>query len=139
MMMSREKARDFRGTMAKLVSYLGDWFNLLASAALITALTGSGTAISWLFLARFLPLFFVSPLAGVVADLDVDAGDRSAGRAHAFRARPVEHVVLRGQHRQDRPGLRLSVGLDELDAGQRRHRAAEHALRHRRCAVEHET
>lgn len=51
-----------------MVSYLGDWFNLLASAALIASLTGSGTAISYLFLARFLPLFFVSPIAGVVAD-----------------------------------------------------------------------
>ena len=61
--------RNYRNLwLAKLVSYLGDWFNLLASAALITTLTGSGTAISWLFLARFLPLFFVSPLAGVVAD-----------------------------------------------------------------------
>ena len=54
--------------LAKMVSYLGDWFNLLASAALIASLTGSGTAISYLFLARFLPLFFVSPVAGVVAD-----------------------------------------------------------------------
>ncbi len=61
--------RNYRNLwLAKLVSYLGDWFNLLASAALITNLTGSGTAISWLFLARFLPLFFVSPFAGVVAD-----------------------------------------------------------------------
>ena len=54
--------------LAKMVSYLGDWFNLLASATLIATLTGSGTAISYLFLARFLPLFFVSPVAGVVAD-----------------------------------------------------------------------
>jgi MFS family permease len=54
--------------LAKMVSYLGDWFNLLASATLIASLTGSGTAISFLFLARFLPLFFVSPVAGVVAD-----------------------------------------------------------------------
>ncbi len=54
--------------LAKMISYLGDWFNLLASATLIASLTGSGTAISYLFLARFLPLFFVSPVAGVVAD-----------------------------------------------------------------------
>ncbi len=54
--------------LAKLISFLGDWFNLLASAALITQLTGSGTAISGLFLARFLPLFLMSPVAGVVAD-----------------------------------------------------------------------
>jgi MFS family permease len=47
---------------------LGDWFNLLASAALITQLTGAGTALSYLFLARLLPFFFMSPIAGVFAD-----------------------------------------------------------------------
>ncbi len=35
---------------------------------MIASLTGSGAAISYLFLARFLPLFFASPVAGVVAD-----------------------------------------------------------------------
>lgn len=54
--------------LGNVVSLLGDWFNLLASAELITNLTSSGVAISSLFLARFLPLFFVSPLAGVLAD-----------------------------------------------------------------------
>jgi MFS family permease len=54
--------------LGNVISLLGDWFNLLASAELITNLTSSGVAISSLFLARFLPLFFVSPLAGVVAD-----------------------------------------------------------------------
>ena len=51
-----------------VVSLLGDWFTLIASAALITELTNSGVAISYLFLARFLPLFLFSPLAGVLAD-----------------------------------------------------------------------
>ncbi len=54
--------------LGSLVSQLGDWFNLLASAALIAKLTDSGAAISLLFLARFLPLFLFSPLAGVLAD-----------------------------------------------------------------------
>lgn len=54
--------------LGNVVSLLGDWFNLLASADLISDLTNSGVAISYLFLARFLPLFFVSPLAGVIAD-----------------------------------------------------------------------
>ncbi|MBW7881334.1 MAG: MFS transporter [Caldilineaceae bacterium] len=53
---------------ARVVSNLGDWFNLLASAALITQLTGAGTAISLLFLARFVPLFVMSPFGGVLAD-----------------------------------------------------------------------
>jgi len=61
--------RNFRNLwLAGLISYLGDWFNLLASAALIARLTDSGTAISYLFLARFLPIFLFSPLAGVLAD-----------------------------------------------------------------------
>lgn len=54
--------------LGNVVSQLGDWFNLLASAALITELSGSGVAISYLFLARFLPLFFFSPVAGILAD-----------------------------------------------------------------------
>ena len=47
---------------------LGDWFNLIASAALVTELTSSGVAISYLFLVRFIPQFLFSPIAGVVAD-----------------------------------------------------------------------
>jgi MFS family permease len=60
---------DYRNLwLARVVSNLGDWFNLLASAALITQLTGAGTALSYLFLARLLPFFFMSPIAGVFAD-----------------------------------------------------------------------
>lgn len=51
-----------------IVSQIGDWFNLIASANLIADLTDSGAAISYLFLARFLPLFLFTPLAGVLAD-----------------------------------------------------------------------
>lgn len=53
---------------ATVVSQLGDRFNLLASAELITAISNSGVAISYLFLARFLPLFSFSSFAGVLAD-----------------------------------------------------------------------
>lgn len=62
--------QDYRRLwLGSIVSQLGDWFNLIASAALVANLTGTaGTAISFLFLARFLPLFFFSPLAGVLAD-----------------------------------------------------------------------
>ena len=54
--------------LGSVISQLGDWFNLLASAELISHLTGSGIAISYLFLARFVPLFVFSPIAGVFAD-----------------------------------------------------------------------
>lgn len=61
--------RNYRNLwLGSVVSQLGDWFNLLASAALIANLTSAGTAVSYLFLARFLPLFLFSPLAGVLAD-----------------------------------------------------------------------
>ncbi len=61
--------RNYRNLwLATLVSYAGDWFNLLASAALIARLTNSGTALSLLFVARFLPLFLFSPLGGILAD-----------------------------------------------------------------------
>jgi len=52
----------------QLVSLLGDWFNLIASAILIADLTGSGFAIGVLFTIRMLAPFFVAPLAGICAD-----------------------------------------------------------------------
>lgn len=51
-----------------ITSQIGDWFNLIASASLIQELTSSGSAVSLLFLVRFVPLFLFSPLAGVLAD-----------------------------------------------------------------------
>ena len=52
----------------QIISLTGDWFNLIASAALIATLTQSGTAIGALFVVRMLAPFLVSPIAGVVAD-----------------------------------------------------------------------
>jgi MFS family permease len=52
----------------QIISLLGDWFNLIASASLIAQLTNSGTAIGGLFVVRMLAPFVVSPIAGVVAD-----------------------------------------------------------------------
>jgi MFS family permease len=54
--------------LGAVVSQFGDWFNIIASASLITQLTDAGTNISYLFLARFLTLFLFSPLGGVLAD-----------------------------------------------------------------------
>lgn len=54
--------------LGSVVSFLGDWFNLIAAAELISRLTDSGLAVSTLFLLRFLPLFLFSPIAGVLAD-----------------------------------------------------------------------
>jgi MFS transporter, NRE family, putaive nickel resistance protein len=52
----------------EVISNFGDWFTLIASAALVGALTGSGTAVGALFVIRMLAPFLVSPIAGVVAD-----------------------------------------------------------------------
>ena len=54
--------------LGSVVSQFGDWFNVIAAAELITRLTDSGVALSYLFLARFLPLFVFSPIAGILAD-----------------------------------------------------------------------
>lgn len=61
--------RSFRFLwFGQIVSLLGDWFNLIASAALVGTLTDSGLAVGGLFIVRFLAPFFVSPVAGVFAD-----------------------------------------------------------------------
>lgn len=61
--------RNFRYLwLGQIVSLLGDWFNLIASAALVAALTESGLAVGSLFVVRMLAPFLVSPVAGVVAD-----------------------------------------------------------------------
>jgi len=61
--------RNFRFLwIGQVVSLLGDWFNLIASAALISHLTRSGLAVGSLFVVRMLAPFLVSPLAGVLAD-----------------------------------------------------------------------
>ncbi len=61
--------RNFRFLwMGQIVSLLGDWFNLIASASLISDLSNSGVAIGGLFVVRMLAQFVASPFAGVAAD-----------------------------------------------------------------------
>jgi MFS family permease len=61
--------RNFRFLwFGQIISLLGDWFNLIASASLIALLTESGFAIGWLFVVRMLATFIASPIAGVIAD-----------------------------------------------------------------------
>ena len=52
----------------QVVSLLGDWFNLIASAILIAELTGSGLALGILFTIRMLAPFAIAPIAGIFAD-----------------------------------------------------------------------
>lgn len=51
-----------------VVSQLGNWFNYIAIFVLLTRLTGSGEAISWFLIAKFIPTSFLGPAAGVIAD-----------------------------------------------------------------------
>ncbi len=55
--------------LAQAISLLGDWFNAIVLAALVSKYSdGSGLAVSLLLLARFLPPLLVSPAAGVLLD-----------------------------------------------------------------------
>ncbi len=54
--------------IGQIISLLGDWFNLIASAALIAELTDSGLAVGSLFVVRMLAPVLISPLSGVAAD-----------------------------------------------------------------------
>lgn len=54
--------------LAGVISQLGNWFNYIAIFVLLTKLTGSGTAVSWFLIAKFLPTSFLAPAAGIVAD-----------------------------------------------------------------------
>ncbi|MCB0215401.1 MAG: MFS transporter [Caldilineae bacterium] len=61
--------RNFRRYWCgELISLIGDWFNLIASASLLVTLTDSGVALGALFVLRMLTPFAVSPLAGLAAD-----------------------------------------------------------------------
>jgi Major Facilitator Superfamily. len=53
---------------SEIVSGFGDWFNLIATATLIEILTGTTSALGWLFALRMMSPFLVSPFAGVLAD-----------------------------------------------------------------------
>lgn len=61
---------DFRRLFAaRLVSFFGDWFNLLALLALLRAIgADSASAFGGVIVLKMLPNLFVAPFAGVIAD-----------------------------------------------------------------------
>ncbi len=64
-----QKNANFRNLWTgQIISLLGDWFDLIASASLVSYLTRSGLAVGSLFVIRMLAPFLMSPLAGVLAD-----------------------------------------------------------------------
>ncbi len=61
--------RDFRLLWCgQVVSQLGDWFSLITLQSMLLRLTGSALSLSALLVAQMLPLFLLSPVAGVVVD-----------------------------------------------------------------------
>jgi MFS family permease len=54
--------------LAGVISHLGNWFNYIAIFVLLNKLTGTGAAVSWFLIAKFLPSTILGPAAGVVAD-----------------------------------------------------------------------
>jgi len=54
--------------LSGIISQAGDWFNYIGIFVLLTRLTGSGEAISWFLIAKFIPTTVLGPAAGVIAD-----------------------------------------------------------------------
>lgn len=54
--------------LSGIISQAGDWFNYIGIFVLLTRLTGSGEAISWFLIAKFIPTTILGPAAGVIAD-----------------------------------------------------------------------
>jgi MFS family permease len=53
---------------AGVISQLGNWFNYIGIFVLLTKLTGSGGAVSWFLIAKFIPTTFLGPAAGIIVD-----------------------------------------------------------------------
>jgi len=61
--------RNFRNLwFGQIVSLMGDWFNIIATAILTAELTNSGLAVGALFVIRALAQFVTGPFGGVLAD-----------------------------------------------------------------------
>lgn len=53
---------------AGVINQIGNWFNYIGIFVLLTKYTGSGQAVSWFLIAKFMPSFLWGPVAGVIAD-----------------------------------------------------------------------
>jgi len=61
--------RDFRRLfVGEAISYIGDWFNLIALYAAVQARTSSGLAVALVLVAKTLPAFVIAPFAGPLID-----------------------------------------------------------------------
>jgi len=64
----RRNANFRRLWMAQLISELGDWFYSLAVYDLLLQTTNSAQAVGWAIIIQLLPWFFMTPIAGYLAD-----------------------------------------------------------------------
>lgn len=64
----KENPRYKKFWLSGVISQIGNWFNYIAIFVLLTELTGSGMAVSWFLIAKFIPTSFLGPAAGVIAD-----------------------------------------------------------------------
>jgi predicted MFS family arabinose efflux permease len=64
----RRNANFRRLWLAQLISEIGDWFYSLAVYDLLLQTTNSGKAVGWAIIIQLLPWFFMTPLAGHLAD-----------------------------------------------------------------------
>lgn len=64
----RSNAHFRRLWLAQLISEIGDWFYSLAIYDLLLVTTHSGKAVAWAIILQTLPWFFMTPLAGHLAD-----------------------------------------------------------------------
>ena len=61
--------RDYRRLwLAEVISFLGDWLNTIALYTAVAELSGSTEAVGMVFVAKMLPIFLVTPVAGPLID-----------------------------------------------------------------------
>jgi MFS family permease len=61
--------RDIRSLfLAQVISFCGDWFAYVAFVGLVQDLTDAAVIVTMVYVAQALPAFFMSPVAGPVAD-----------------------------------------------------------------------
>ncbi len=61
--------RDYRYLwFAEIISFLGDWFNTIALYAIVHELSGTGRAFAGVMIAKTLPIFLMTPVAGPLVD-----------------------------------------------------------------------
>lgn len=103
-----KRNRDFRRLFsATVVSLLGDWFSFVAVSGFVAEKTGRPGLAALVHAASVLPIFFLSPIAGVVAD----RWDRRRLMVAADLLRVVPALGLLAALRLESPALAIACIL----------------------------